>query len=195
MITEIFHYVNLPVDDPEIGPTIIFQDVSPIYLKVNFQQWCDIGLAEVGTSRQSETVAIKHIKTEFLGLIDAVYCIARSMKDDNSEEDMKIPIRYYIDNYYRRDVKPNEIIPPPDFCQAFFREISATSIKSLLWILLELVLVHHSKHEYHLDEPNILDLYERYGAIILTAHDWKKITKDYHRSQETSRPKGNKGRT
>jgi hypothetical protein len=34
-----FHFVDLPVHDPDIGLMLVFQDVSPIYLKVNFQQW------------------------------------------------------------------------------------------------------------------------------------------------------------
>jgi hypothetical protein len=52
MITETFAPVNFPVDGPDIGPMIIFKDVTLIYMRVNFLKWCEIGMAEVGASRQ-----------------------------------------------------------------------------------------------------------------------------------------------
>ena len=194
MITEIFHIVNLPVHDAELGPMLVFQDVSPIYLKVNFLQWCEIGLAEIGASRPQEIEAIKHVKTEFLGLVDAVYFIATTFREDIPDEDMRNSIRNYIDNYYKKDAKKEQILPAPDFCQAFFLGISFDSTKSLLWVLMELVAGHSTEHEYHTNQPGILDLFERYSAIIMAGHDWKKIIKKYHQSNKRSGLKSKKGK-
>lgn len=47
MIKETFAPVNLDVDGAELGPMLIFRDVIPIYLKVNFLKWCDIGIGRI----------------------------------------------------------------------------------------------------------------------------------------------------
>jgi len=181
MITETFHFVNHPVHEPEIGPMLVFQDVSPIYLKVNFLQWCEIGLSEIDRSRQAEIHAIHLVKTEFLGLVDAVYFIATVFREDITDEDMRKSVHHYIENYYKKTAKKEDILQPPVFCEEFFREISFRSMKSLLWVLMELAVVHSTKHEYHLDQSSILDLFERYSAIVITGHDWKKMIKKYNR--------------
>jgi len=181
MITETFHFFNRPVHEPEIGPMLVFQGVSPIYLKVNFLQWCEIGLTEIDRSRQAEIQAINLVKTEFLGLVDAVYFIATVFREDITDEDMRKSVHHYIENYYKKTGKKEDILQPPVFCEAFFREISFRSMKSLLWVLMELAAVHSTKHEYHLDQSSILDLFERYSAIVITGHDWKKMIKKYNR--------------
>ena len=186
MITETFHFSTHPVPEPEIGPMLVFQDVSPIYLKVNFLQWCEIGLAEIDRSRQAEIQAINLVKTEFLGLVDAVYFIATTLREDITNEDMRKSVHHYIENYYKKIAKKEEILQPPVFCEAFFREISLSSVKSLLWVLMELAAANCTKHEYHLDQSSILDLFERYSAIVITGHDWKKMIKKYQRSNKTS---------
>jgi hypothetical protein len=195
MITGIFHFVDLPVHDPDIGLMLVFQDVSPIYLKVNFQQWCEIGLAEIGLSRPHEIEAIKHVKTEFLGLIDAVHFIATTYSEDITDEDMRKSIRTYIDNYYKKGAKKEEILPATDFCQAFFLGISFDSAKSLLWVLMELVAGHNTEHEYHMAQSGILELFERYAAILIAGDDWKQIIKKYHQSNNTPGLKNKKGRS
>lgn len=177
MITETYHYHNHPLHDPNIGPMLVFQDVSPIYLKVNFLQWCEIGLLEIGSSRKAEKEAICLVKTEFPGLIDAVYFIATTFREEITNEEMRKSIRQYIQHYYNKEAKKEDILPAPDFCKAFFQKISLDSVKSLLFVLMELTFVHSPKHEYHLDPSNILDLFERYTAIAITGHDWKKISK------------------
>src|ERR1700755_1272912 len=144
MISEIFHFVDLPVHDPEIGPMLVFEDVSPIYLKVNFQRWCEIGLAEIGASRPNEIEAIKHVQTEFLGLINAIYFIGTTFRKDISDEDMRKSIRNH---------KGANALSAPDFCVGFFQGISYDSAKSLLWVLMELVSRHKSEHEYQMTEP------------------------------------------
>ena len=65
-------------------------------------------------------------------------------------------------------------------------------MKFLPWVLMELAAVHSTKHEYHLDQSSILDLFERYSAIVITGHDWKKMIKKYQRSSKTSRLKSKK---
>ena len=94
MITETFHFYNHPVHEPEIGPMLVFQDVSPIYLKVNFLQWCEIGLAEIDRSRQGEIQAINLVKTEFLGLGEAVYFIATAFREDITDEDRRKAVHH-----------------------------------------------------------------------------------------------------
>jgi len=183
MITETFAPVNFPADGPEIGPMIIFKDVTPIYMKVNFLKWCEIGLAEVGASRQLENKVIKHVQTEFIGLIDAVHCIAISMND---QEGISDHFERYLANYYKKDVKKKEILSPPDFCIAFFKGITRDSAKSILWLLLEVVTANKGKYEYQPEHKDILSLYERYSAVINMGHDWQKELKQYGQSRKKS---------
>ena len=183
MITETFAPVNFPVDGPEIGPMIIFKDVTPIYMKVNFLKWCEIGLAEVGASRQLENKVIQHVQTEFIGLIDAVHCIAVSMTD---QEGMADHFERYMANYYKKDVK---ILPPPDFCIGFFKVITRESAKSILWLLMEVVTANKAKYEYQREEKDILNLYEHYSAVISMGHDWHKTLKQYRQPKKKSSPK------
>jgi len=183
MITETFAPVNFPIDGPEIGPLIIFKDVTPIYMKVNFLKWCEIGLAEVGASRQLENKVIKHVQTEFIGLIDAVYFIAVCMND---QEGMADHFERYMANYYKKNVKKKEILSPPDFCLAFFKGITRESAKSILWLLMEVVTANKGKYEYQREEKDILSLYERYSAVINMGYDWQKTLKQYGRSRTKS---------
>lgn len=57
----------VPIDGPEMGHMVIFKDVIPIYMRVNFLKWCEIGIAEVGASRQLKDKVIKLMQTEFIG--------------------------------------------------------------------------------------------------------------------------------
>ena len=183
MITETFAPVNFPVDGPELGPMVIFKDVTPIYMKVNFLKWCEIGLAEVGASRQLENKVIKHIQTELIGLIDAVYFIAVSMME---EEKMDEHLDQYIANFYKKDAKKEDIPLPPDFCVAFFISITRESARSILWLLMEVVTANKGKYEYQREQKDILNLYERYAAVIDLGHNWHKTIKEYHRSKKKS---------
>jgi hypothetical protein len=181
MITDTFAPLSIPIDDLNSGPLLILKEVTPIYLKVNFLKWCEIGLQELDTSRESEAMAIKHLSTEFIGLIDAVLCLIVSIKDDDLADDFGEHIRRYIDNYYIKDTKNEDILPPPDFCKAFFTAINRDSARSAIWILMELVATYKGKYEYHVDEVTVLDLYSRYSAIIAVGHDWKKTISKYYK--------------
>jgi hypothetical protein len=180
MITEIFAPVNFPLDGAVPGPMVIFKDVTPIYLKVNFLKWCDIGLAEVGASRQLESKVIGYVQTEFVGLIDAVYCVAITMQD---EEKMEENLNRYFENYYKKDAKEKDILNPFEFCIAFFLDITRESAKSILWLLMEVVSANKGKYEYQREQKDILSLYERYAATIDIGYDWHK------NAMEVRRPK------
>ena len=145
MITETFAPVNFPVDEREIGPIVIFKDLTAIYMKVNFLKWCEIGLAELGDSRQLERMVIKHVETEFIGLINAVYYTTLAMWDEEKIEDY---YNQYIDNYYKKKAKKKEVLPPLNFCIAFFNGITRESAKSILWLLMEVVTANKDKYEY-----------------------------------------------
>ena len=174
MITETFAPVNFPVDDREVGPIIIFKDLTAINMKVNFLKWCEIGFAEVGDSRQLERMAIKHVETEFIGLINAVYYTALAMWDEEKIEDY---YNQYIDNYYKKKAKKKEVLPPLNFCMSFFNGITCESAKSILWLLMEVVTANKDKYEYQLEQKDILNLYERFSAIIVLGYDWQKAIK------------------
>jgi hypothetical protein len=181
MITEIFAPLSIPVDDLSSGPLLILKDVTPIYLKVNFIKWCEISLQELDRSRIPDSIAIKHVSKEFIGLIDAVFCLILSIRDDELADNFSDHIRRYIDSYYKKDIKNEDILPPPDFCKVFFTGIAPDSAISALWILMELVATYKDKYDYHLDEATILDLYSRYSAIIAVGHNWKKIISKYYK--------------
>src|SRR6185437_3398244 len=150
MIRETFAPVNLPVDGAELGPMLIFKDVTPIYIKVNFLKWCDIGLAEVGAARQLEAKVIRHMQTEFVGLINAVHCIALTMED---EEKLDENYHHYEDNYYKKGVK--NILNPFEFTYAFFRRITEGSARSILWLLMEVITANKEKYEYLREQKEI----------------------------------------
>lgn len=173
MIKERFAPVNFPVDGKEMSPMVIFKDLTLIYLKVNFLRWCDIGLAEIGASRQLEARVIKHVQSEFIGLLNAVYYIALTTEDETKlEENFDL----YCDNYYKKDV---EDIPNPfSFLVLFFKGITKESIVSLLWLLMEVVTAQKDKYDYHIDQKHILTLYERYAAVVGSAYKWHKCAKE-----------------
>jgi hypothetical protein len=191
MITETFAPVNFPIDGSELGPMLIFKDITPIYLKVNFLKWCEIGLAEVGISRQLEKKVITHVHLEFVGLIDAVYFIAASMLD---EDKMEEHLQQYIANYYKKDAKEEDIPPPPDLCLVFFKGITYKSAKSILWLLMEVVTANKDKYEYQREQKDILNLYERYSAVIDIGHDWRNKMKEYYRLKKKSGSKKRKNK-
>ncbi|WP_431217171.1 hypothetical protein ACQ86N_23100 [Puia sp. P3] len=192
MITETFAPVNFPIDGPEIGPMIIFKDVTPIYLKVNFQKWCEIALAEVGTSRQLERKVICHIQTEFIGLINAVYCTAAAMMTDGDDEALRKIANQYIKDYYKKDAKRNNIRIPTDYFQEFFKSITPKSTRSILWLLMEVVTANKDKYEYKVNHVQILNLFERFQAVVNIAHDWQEQLDKRDRSTKKPGLKDNK---
>ena len=192
MITETFAPVNFPIDGPEIGAMIIFKDVTPIYLRVNFQKWCAIALTEVGASRQLERKVINHIQTEFIGLINAVYSTAAGMMADGDDESLRKTVNQYIKEYYKKDVKRNDIIIPTDFFKVFFQSITPQSTKSILWLMMEVVTAKKDKYEYKVDHVQILNLFERFQAIVNVAHDWYQEIDKLNRSSRKSGTEGNK---
>ena len=186
MITEIFAPVNFPIDGAEVGPMVIFKDVTSIYLKVNFLKWCEIGLAEIGASRQLENKVIRHVQTEFIGLIDAVLCIALTMEDEDKLEEN---FNQYLANYYQKDAKARDILNPAEFCLAYFRGITRESTISILWLLMEVVSANKDKYEYQREQKHILTLFERYSALIACAYDWNEDTRKHHRSNKKKKKK------
>jgi hypothetical protein len=156
----------------------IFKDVTPIYLKVNFLKWCEIALAQVAASRQLEAKVIKHMQSEFLGLINAVYCVAASMEN---EEKLDENFHYYIDNYYRKDVQK---VNPFEFALLFFKGIKKESARSIIWLLMEVVAAQKDKYDYQKEQKDILNLYERFSGVVCVAYDWTKATQKYKRSKQ-----------
>lgn len=189
MITETFAPVNFPVDDREVGPIVIFKDITAINMKVNFLKWCEIGLAEVGDSRQLERMAIKHVETEFIGLINAVYYTALAMWDEEKIEDY---YNQYIDSYYKKKAKKKEVLPPLNFCISFFNGITYESAKSILWFLLEVVAANKDKYEYQMEQKDILTFYERFSVIIVLGYDWQKAIKKRDQAEKKANQKKNK---
>jgi hypothetical protein len=179
MIKETFAPFNLPLNSPEVGPMLIFKDVSPIYMKVNFLKWCDIVSAEIGASRQLEDKVIKHMRTEFIGLINAVHCIASCMEDQTKMADN---YRHYADNYYKKDV--DNVLDPFEFICAFFKGITEGSARSILWLLMELVAANKERYEYLREQKEILSLYERFSASLTVAYGWHKGMKEYRQSKK-----------
>ena len=194
MITETFAPVNFPIDGPEIGAMIIFKDVTPIYLRVNFQKWCEIALAEVGASRQLERQVISHIQIEFIGLINAVYSTAAGMMADGDDEALRKTVNQYIKEYYKKDVKKDDIIIPTNFFQTFFESITPKSTKSILWLMMEVVTAKKDNYEYKVDQVQILNLFERFQAIVNVAHDWYEEIGKLNGSSKKSGTRGNKKR-
>ena len=189
MINATFAPVNFPIEGPEIGPMIIFKDVTPIYMKVNFLKWCEIGLIEIGGSRQLERMVIKHVETEFIGLLNAVYYTAAAMADEERMDDY---LNQYLDNYYKKKAKKKEILLPFNFCMAFFGGITRESAKSILWLLMEVVTANKLKYEYQLEQKDILTLYERYSAVIDVGYGWQKDIKKKEQAEKKAAAKKNK---
>src|ERR1700743_2403915 len=142
MIATNFAPLYIDVNGPSPDPTVIFNDTSLSYLKENFGKWCEMGLVEVGVSRDLEKRAIRYIQPEFPGLIDAAYCLAMAMGDGRR---MRKCLREYVANYYKKEVDHVNIIKPPDFCGLFFKEITQQSARSILWLMAEVVILNTDK--------------------------------------------------
>lgn len=169
MITETFAPVHISVDAPGVGPIGIFNNATPSFLKENFARWCEMGLVEVGISRDLEKKVIRYIQTEFCGLIDAVYCLATAMGDGRK---MRRCLRQYVENYYKKDTPLVDIIKPADFCRAFFKDIARESSQSILCLMLQVVITNTDKFGYQLTTKEIIVLHERYCAIVDAAARW-----------------------
>lgn len=174
MITQTFRPIYFPIDGPDIGAMIIFRDVKPDELKKNFEKWCEIALAEAGESRQREIRAIQHVRTEFVGLIDAVHCQAAALVTDGSNQALEELLNNYFENYYKKGEQPEKIPLPSDFFSLFFKEITVESMKSILWLMLETVTASRKKYEYDLAMWQILKLQERFSAIIDIGNDFRQ---------------------
>jgi len=186
MIKEIFAPVTFPIDGT-LGPAVIFKDVTPIYLKVNFLKWSEIGLAEAGALLDGESQAIKYLQTEFIGLIDAVFCLTEGARDGISEEKQDACLRRYFESYYKKDAKKNEMIPPIALCKAFYNGITLESARSMFWLLMKVVAAHKDKYEYRIEEVRVLNLYDRFAALITNGQDWEKIAKNYDEENKSNK--------
>jgi hypothetical protein len=171
MITQIFASINLPADGIESGPIVCFKDVTPIYLKANFHQWCEIGLAEIGAIRPLEDKVIRFMQLEFMGLINAVYCMAAAMAD---RENAFVYYDEYTAKYYKKIDEEENRLSPQDFCRYFFRKITCRSARSILWLMFEVVTAHREKYEYQPQHKDILSLFHRYFILIGAADAWQK---------------------
>jgi len=183
MITELFAPFNFPIDGPDAGPMAIFKDLAPTYMKENFLKWCEIGLAEVGSSRALEHKVIMHFETEFIGLINAVYFVAAAMKDDLADDQLYQNLEQYINDYYKKDVKERDTLLPPVFCQVFFEGITRESAKSILWLLMEVVIANIGKYDYQCEPKVVLNLYERYIAVIDLGHELRTAMEERNKSR------------
>jgi hypothetical protein len=96
----------------------------------------------------------------------------------------------YADNYYKKDAK--KVLDPFEFTCSFFRGITEASVRSILWLLMEVVTANKDKYEYLREQKEILGLYERFSAILTVAYDWHKTTKEYKLSKKKSGSKNNK---
>lgn len=172
MITHVFGKIDVPLGDPERGPMLIFRDVSPIYLKVNFLKWCEIGLKEVAGIRRLEARVIKHLRSEFVGLINALYCMAGT-----NAYPKKFGVYYdeYIKRYYKKDVEEDDMVQPADFCIAFFRAITCESAQSAVWLLYEIVTAAKDKYGYQPEQTEVLDLFGRYNTLLGVANSWQQL--------------------
>lgn len=181
MITELFTPFNFPIDGPDMGLMGIFKDLSPTYMKETFLKWCEIGLAEVGSKRELENKVIKHVETEFIGLLNAVYFIAAAMRDDLTEDELFQNLEQYTNDYYKKDIEEQDTLLPPVFCQVFFEGITRESAKSILWLLMEVVIANKDKYDYQCEPKVVLNLYERYIAVIDMGHDLSTAMEDQNK--------------
>jgi hypothetical protein len=184
MITQKFRPIYFPIDGPEIGAMIIFRDVGPDELKSNFEKWCEIALAEMGECREREILAIQHVRTEFVGLINALHCQAAALLTDDSDQALEELLNNYFENYYKKIEPPEKIPLPSRFFRLFFKGITAESMKSILWFMLEIVTASKGKHGYDLVLRQILILQERFSAITDLGYEWYKALQKRDRADK-----------
>jgi len=186
MISQKFAPLYFPVDGPDTGAMILFRDIPPSELKIHFQKWCDIGLEKMGETRKLEHRVIRYMKTEFIGLINAVHVQAAALTSDGHDKSLNDLLDKYFEDYYDKDAESDERRIPSEFFQAFFERITAESVTSILWLLLEVVTANKDKYEYDPDLPHLLTLHERFGAVVDIAHDWKQAFAQEKRPKRTS---------
>jgi hypothetical protein len=176
--------MDFPIDVPADEPMLVFKDCAPDYLKANFLKWCEIGLSEIGPTRKLEKETIEYVQTEFVGLINAFYCTAASMAEDITDAQSRAYLQQYLVNYYKPDKPHKDILPPPLFCRTFFKGISFTSARSILWFLMGVVIAKKELYDLQIAPLNIFNLFERYEAILAYSDDWYLKLKDYERPKK-----------
>jgi hypothetical protein len=184
MITQKFRPIYFPIDGPDNGAMIIFRDVDRDELKSNFDKWCSIALAEIGESREREIMAIQHVRTEFVGLINALHCQTAALITDGSDRALEELLNNYFENYYKTIEPPEKIPLPSSFFGLFFQEITVESMKSILWFMMDIVTACKAKHGYNLALWQMLTLYERFSAVNDLGYDWHKALQKRDRTDK-----------
>lgn len=145
-------------------------------LKGSFDIWCQIAVISEtkAYNTDEEREVIKLFRTDFSALIDAMFCIVKSMENELKEKEYDQEIRYYIVNYYKPEEEP---IPPFEFPEHFFSKIDLENARSLLWILLEAVIIYKGDLKEQLDNNELLISYERFLVILEGAYSIMKMVR------------------
>lgn len=173
MITHLFDPICFPPMAPneETGHYIIFKGIELPVLKRHFLDFCDAALSAVKERDPQDTSTLQFMKTEFPGLIDAVYCMAMCLKT-NSKKGMSAAVRYYLDHYYK-PVKTEKIMIASEFFIYFFEQITLKSARSAIWAMLEAVVIDREAGKHDLPLTLILPTYERFTGIVDIGHEYK----------------------
>jgi len=159
------------------------EDVSLHKLKGWLDVWCQIAVISETKAyhTEEEREVIRWFCKDFSALIDAMYCIARAKKNDVAESEFSQELKEYVSNYYKPKNTP---INPFDFPDYFFSLINVKGARSLLWILLEAVVIYPGELKDQLERSDIVITYERFLVILESAFFIKKLIKNRDRDND-----------
>jgi len=127
---------------------------------------------------QEERLLIEEFCSLFYPLLDAMYCIGIAFKSDQQGREFNYAIRDYLLNYYDREARKEEIIGPFSFPNFFFRQFNIECTRSMLWIILEAVIIYDGELNKRLDRQETLQYYERFLVIAESAYSIRNKFKD-----------------
>jgi len=183
MNTHLFDYPRLkdfPKNEADAFLIRACEGVDLSALKNQFSVWCQMAMS-INTPAyhtQEERLLIEEFCSLFSPLMDAMYCIGVSMKMDLKGEKFNHAIRTYLKNYYDPEATKEEIIDPFAFPHFYFQHFNIQCTRSLLWIMLEAVIIYEGELIKRLPRQNILQFYERFLVIAEAAYSIKRKFKD-----------------
>lgn len=183
MQTQLFDYPRLkdfPKKNPDAFLVRACDKIERSALKRQLTVWCQMALSVETPAyhTQEERLLIEEFCSLFHPLLDAMYCIGISLKCDQQGQEFTDAISDYLKNYYDREASTEEIIGPFSFPKFFFEHFNIQCTRSLLWIMLEAVIIYDGELTKMVERREVLQYYERFLVIAESANAIKTKFKD-----------------
>lgn len=183
MQSRLFDYPRLkdfPKKNPDAFLVRACDKLELSTLKNQLSVWCQMAMS-INTPAyhtQEERLLIEEFCSLFHPLLDAMYCIGIAFKADQQGEEFNYAIQDYLKNYYDKEASKEEIICPFSFPNFFFQHFNIECTRSLLWLMLEAVIIYEGELNKRIARQEVLQYYERFLVIAESANSIKRKYKD-----------------